>query len=57
MNAREERRVQGWPSEYVIRESLRQYSHMRIDRIEDSLSWLLRVYPGCAIIQVAAPAE
>ena len=38
-----------WPSKFVIRESLKQYEHMPFDDIEDRLSWLLGVWPGCAI--------
>ena len=49
--------VQKWPSKYVIQESLRQYSYMPIDKIEDRLSWLLKVWPGCAIKVVAERDE
>ena len=49
--------VQTWLSEYVIQESLRQYSQLPIDLIEDRLDWLLQVWPGCAISVVARSAE
>ena len=45
--------VQKWPSKYVIQECLRQYSELPIDEIRDRLSWLLQVWPGCAICVVA----
>ena len=44
---------QKWPSKYVIQQSLWQYEQLHIDKIEGSLSWCLRVWPGCAIMVVA----
>ena len=46
-----------WPSKYVIQESLWQYKQLHIDKIEGSLSWCLRVWPGCAIMVVAEADE
>ena len=48
--------VQGWPSRSVLDLCLRQFESMSIgkgiDRLESDLDWLLKVYPGCAILIV-----
>ena len=44
--------VQKWPSDYVIRESLRQLDMSPVNCARDMLDWLLKVWPGCAIMVV-----
>ena len=45
-------KVQKRPSDYVLRETLRQLETVPINLLGDRLGWLLKVWPGCAILVV-----